>query len=149
MAEAPGRLETIWIKRAKRGPMDPRPRASVLSGRGLADNANQGGKRQITILSVEAWKKAEEALGAEVPPESRRANLFVSGVELENGRGRTLVVGPVRLQIYGETRPCERMDEAFAGLRSALGPDWCGGCFGEALDDGEIAVGDPVRWLDS
>lgn len=143
-----GRLENIWIKRANRGPMDPQRKASVVSGRGLVDNANQGGKRQITILAVEAWRKAETALGATVPPAARRANLFVSGVDLERSRGRVLQVGPVRLKIHGETRPCERMDEAFSGLRAALGQDWCGGCFAEVLDDGEIAVGDPVRWLE-
>jgi hypothetical protein len=38
------------------------------------------------------------------------------------------------------------MDEACPGLRAALRPDWGGGAFGEALDDGRIAVGDLVRW---
>jgi MOSC domain-containing protein YiiM len=58
-------------------------------------------------------------------------------------------VGGVKILIHGETRPCEQMDEALPGLRAALGPDWRGGVFGEVLDDGEIAVGDPVRWAES
>jgi hypothetical protein len=40
------------------------------------------------------------------------------------------------------------MEEAHAGLQSALRPDWRGGVFGEVLDDGRIAVGDPVEWVD-
>jgi hypothetical protein len=36
-------LAAIWIKRAKRGPMDPHPSALLVGGRGLAGNANQGG----------------------------------------------------------------------------------------------------------
>lgn len=57
-----------------------------------------------------------------------------------------LRVGPCRLRIRGETRPCERMDEAHRGLRAALGDHWGGGAYAEVLDDGAIAVGDAVTW---
>jgi MOSC domain-containing protein YiiM len=57
-----------------------------------------------------------------------------------------LRLGGVRVRIKGETRPCERMDEALAGLRAAMDPDWRGGAFGQVLDDGVLTVGDPVRW---
>lgn len=60
-------------------------------------------------------------------------------------RGRTLHVGGCRIEIRGETRPRERMNEALPGLRDAMRPDWNGGVFGVVLDDGEIRVGDPVR----
>ena len=34
------------------------------------------------------------------------------------------------------------------GLQNVMYSDWAGGAFGEVLDDGEIAVGDVVRWLE-
>jgi MOSC domain-containing protein YiiM len=40
------------------------------------------------------------------------------------------------------------MDEALWGLRRAMGVDWGGGVFAQVLDDGEIAVGDEVAWVD-
>jgi hypothetical protein len=33
-------------------------------------------------------------------------------------------------------------------MDKAMYDDWAGGAFGEVLDDGEIVVGDPVRWLE-
>ena len=71
---------------------------------------------------------------------------MVKGIVLENSRGRVLRVGDCRIRIFGETRPCERMDEALQGLREAMKSNWGGGAFGEVLDDGEIRVGDDVHW---
>ena len=50
------------------------------------------------------------------------------------------------IRIRGEVRPCERMDEAYRGLRDALAPMWGGGAWGEVLRGGSIAVGDSVSW---
>jgi MOSC domain-containing protein YiiM len=87
-----------------------------------------------------------EQLGADLDPSTRRANLMVRGVRLADTRGRVLRVGGARVRIYGETRPCERMEEALPGLRAAMSPGWRGGAFGEVLEGGPVAVGDPVRW---
>ena len=67
---------------------------------------------------------------------------------LARRRGRTLAVGDCRIRILGETKPCERMDEALPGLRALMYPDWGGGAFGEVVGGGELRVGDEVRWLD-
>lgn len=40
----PGKLEALWLKRFKAGPMDAHARATLVAGRGLAGNMNQGGK---------------------------------------------------------------------------------------------------------
>jgi MOSC domain-containing protein YiiM len=71
---------------------------------------------------------------------------MVSGVTLEETRGRTLRIGNVRLAIGGETTPCERMDEALPGLREAMKAHWGGGVFAQVLDDGIMTVGDTVTW---
>lgn len=148
MPPPPGRLDAIWIKRARRGPMDRRDRAELVAGRGIVGNADQGRRRQVTLLSRETWENVLRELAAQVDPAARRANLLLSGVDLADSRGRVLRIGDCRVRIRGETRPCERMDEAFPGLRAALEPSWRGGAFGEVLDSGEIVVGDPVAWVE-
>ena len=124
--------------------MDPVDRANVVKGRGIVGNANQGGKRQVTIVSSKHWNDVTAPLGATPDARLRRANLLVSDVDFTDARGKTLKIGSVRIRIYGETRPCEQMEEAVPGLKHAMSVAWGGGAFGEVLDDGEIAVGDPV-----
>ena len=142
----PGRLEAIWVKRAHRGPMDPVPSAALVAGRGVAGSADQGRRRQVTLIEREVWERLMGGLDGDVSPGARRANLMVSGLPLARTTNRTLRVGGCRLRILGETRPCERMDEALPGLRRAMDPDWGGGAFAEVLEGGEISVGAEIAW---
>jgi MOSC domain-containing protein YiiM len=144
-----GRLEAIWIKRAHRGPMDAVATGRLVAGRGLVGNADQGKRRQVTLIEQESWDRLMRDLDASISPAARRANLLLSGVSLADSRDRILRVGACRVLIRGETRPCERMDEALPGLRKAMKSNWAGGVFAEVLDDGEIRVGDEVTWVDS
>lgn len=128
--------------------MDPVDRAELLADRGIVGNADQGGRRQVTLLAAEAWRRVEDTLGESVDPASRRANILLSGIDLEETRDRVLRLGGVRVRIRGETRPCTLMDDARPGLRSALDPDWRGGVFGVILDSGSVAVGDGADWVE-
>jgi MOSC domain-containing protein YiiM len=139
-------LKAIWVKRAFRGKMDAADAVHVKAGRGIVGNANQGGKRQVTIIEEEVWSDLMRRLGGGASPAARRANLLVQGMELANSRNRVLKIGSCRLRVLGETKPCERMDEVIPGLQELMYDGWRGGAFAEVLDDGSIEVGMPVAW---
>lgn len=140
-----GRIEALWLKTAEYGPMESVEELVVVEKTGIKGNADWGGKRQVTIIEKERWDAMMRALGdADVQPSARRANVMVSGCDLGDSRHRILRLGDVRIEIRGETRPCERMDEAYPGLRRVMAEPWNGGAYGVILDDGALRVGDPA-----
>ena len=132
----------IWSKRFKGGPMDRLMFGELVPGRGLLGSADQGGKRQLTIIAEEAWDQVIESLGMFVDPSLRRANVMIRGVDLRNSRGKLLKLGPATIRIFGEVTPCRKMEDAQPGLQDAMRPEWRGGVFGEILEGGVIRLGD-------
>lgn len=140
-----GTLERIWVKRAHRGPMDPVDRVAVNPTDGIVGDANRG-RRQVTIIEREEWDRLMQETGGQADPSARRANLMVSGLPLRDSLHRVLRFGAVRIRILGETKPCERMEEAVPGLKDAMFDNWAGGAFGEVIAGGTVSRGAPVEW---
>ncbi len=140
-----GRLERIWLKRFKRGPMDPADEVTLEIGRGIVNNADQGGQRQVLIIEEEVWASLMRELKSDLDPSARRANLMVSQLGLRGSSGKLLHVGDCRIRIVGESQSCERMDEALPGLHRAMARSRSGGAYGVVEVGGVIQVGAPVR----
>jgi len=137
-----GRLLAIWLRPAARLPVRAVDRAVAIAGRGLDGDHAGGGKRQVTLIAHEAWAAACAELGRELDPSVRRANLLVEGIDLAAAIGHTLRIGGVVVEVLGETRPCELMDDdGRNGLQAALRPECRGGVFGRIAQGGELCIG--------
>jgi MOSC domain-containing protein YiiM len=149
-----GRLIGIARRSGKRAPMEELVAGEVTVEAGLTGDS-RGAKfksRQITVLAREDWEAAlldvSDLMGPpDLPWTTRRANLYVEGIRLPRAKGGVLQIGPVLLEITGETNPCSRMEEAHKGLLSALHPYWRGGVTCRVSEGGPIRLGDEVTVL--
>ena len=140
-------LRRIWLRPNTGSPVREVQEATAAVKAGLAEDHARAGKREVTVLSLEAWERACADLDAELCPSLRRANLLVSGVDLAETRGQRLRIGSVLLEIGGETKPCKLMEETHPGLWDALKPEWRGGVYAKVLEGGALQPGDAVELI--
>jgi len=140
-----GRLLAVWLRPAARLPVRAVPRATAVAGGGLEGDHAGGGRRAVTLLAIEAWREACAELGRDLDPAVRRANLLVEGLDLGATLGAELRIADVVLEVLGELRPCELLDDdGRAGLCAALRPARRGGVHARIVRGGELAVGMPL-----
>ena len=141
-----GTLLAIHLRPGARVPVVAVARATAIANQGLDGDHAVGGRRQVTLLAVEAWRAACAELGRDLDPAVRRANLLVEGLDLRAAIGGSITLGDVVVDVLGETRPCELMDDGGRlGLMAALRPERRGGVFGRIRAGGELRVGMAAR----
>ncbi len=107
----------------------------------VGDCCGQSGKRQVTLMNLSDWQAACAELGVELPWHTRRANLLVDHLPLQQSIGSRIRLGEALLEVTGETDPCERMEQTYAGLFQALLNDWRGGVTCRVIAGGAIRSG--------
>jgi MOSC domain-containing protein YiiM len=137
-------LNKIYIYPEKDAPCQELEACEALAESGLAGDRRRSRQRSVTLLSSEVWADTIAGLGIDLPPVTRRANLLVSGVDLQAAVGRRLQIGEVVLKVWGETEPCQKMDDKFQGLQQALAPEMRGGVCAEVEQEGRLRVGDEI-----
>lgn len=145
-----GQLLGIAIRHKKRGAMHQLDHASVTTTTGVAnDFRGKPSDRQVTVLTREGWLAACQEIDQTLPWLTRRANLYIEGIELHGSTGKYLHIGQLQLLITRETDPCSRMQEAHADLFGALAKAWRGGVCCRVVQDDAITAGDQVRLVDA
>ncbi len=142
-----GKLIGIAKAAQLRMPLEEMQSATV-SVEGGIDGDIRGRKRdrQITVLFRESWDDACRELGVSLPWTTRRANLLVEGIAAPQIAEGQIRIGDVVLEIRMETDPCDLMERARSGLKSALTPDWRGGVCCNVVTGGQLRIGDSVSF---
>jgi MOSC domain-containing protein YiiM len=144
-----GKLIGIARREKPRITMDEPARAAVSLDRGVeGDFRGATPDRQVTLLFREDWEAACRDHGKPLPWVTRRANLYVEGLQGFKRVGTRLKVGAVLLEVTEENEPCSVMDRQSQGLRAALQPEWRAGVACKVLTPGEVALGDRVEVVD-
>lgn len=150
-------LKGIALKHGKREPMKLVDSATITAPLGImGDWRGDGGPdriRQVTLLSLEQWMEVCTVLNQNLPWETRRANLCISGLRFgPDNVGRLIYIGSdVELEVTGETTPCKRMDQLHPGLKQALAEEnslWPAGVTCRVIKGGPIHLGDYVGHSD-
>jgi len=145
-----GKVIGIATHEKKRGPMVVYASAKVSLAKGVGDDCRGAiqNDRQITIMTMESWNATCEELDRKLHWTTRRANIIVEGIDLENTKGEFLKIGDFYVEITGELKPCNRMDEQLMGLTKALTPNWRGGVTCKLLSEGMVNENDPVIFVE-
>jgi MOSC domain-containing protein YiiM len=142
------RLLGIAVKQQRKGPVSLHDEAMINIHAGLVgDWRGKPGPRQVTLMSLADWHAACDELGVDLPWQTRRANLLVDALPLQQSSGARIVLGEAVLEVTGETDPCERMEEIQPGLFQALAPGWRGGVTCRVVANGVVRVGMAVELL--
>ena len=109
MNQTLGELIGIAVRVKSRGPMQEVDVAEITKENGVMhDFRGKPGERQITVLAAEDWDAACGDLGKRLPWTSRRANLYVKGIKLQDTKDSIVRLGDVMLLVTGETDPCPK-----------------------------------------
>lgn len=142
-----GEVIGIATRKKSRASMDTHDFSEITFDKGVGGDfrgSKKGGHRQVTIMSKEDWEYSCSLIGIDAEWTTRRANLLINGIKLENTTGKHLTIGDVKLEITGELTPCNRMDEQFQGLTKALDLNWRGGVTCKVISEGKFKINDVI-----
>lgn len=147
--QEPGTVEGIWVAPSAGEPAQGRPDVHVVPGRGLEGDRHVSGRgtfasgpsgSALTLIESEVC----ESFAPPLSPDQHRRNLVTRGIDLNRLVGHEFMIGAVRCRGMRLCEPCTVM-QRYAG-RPVLGAlVHRGGLRADILQDGIIALGDPVQ----
>ncbi|SMX22150.1 MOSC domain-containing protein [Boseongicola aestuarii] len=139
----PGRVDAIFIRPARRGPIQALTSVRIASD-GLNGDHARAGKRAVTLIQSEHLPVISALLAnQEIDPGMLRRNIVVSGINLLALRAIRIQIDDCILHIHGPCPPCSRMEESFGpgGYSAVRGH---GGVYAEVLVPGQISIGSTI-----
>jgi MOSC domain-containing protein YiiM len=142
-----GRVEGIFVTPEHAALPAPVERVRALTGRGLEGNRQLFEQappcQALTLIAAEARGRHEAVTGIVLSPAASRRNVLTRGIDVNALVGRRFRVGEVECVGVELCEPCSHLESlTVPGLIKGLVHQ--AGLNADILNDGEIAVGDPV-----
>ena len=147
-----GRVESVHIAKAAKGPMHAIPGVEAIPGAGLRGDRyflKQGTfykpepDFELTLIEAEAIEAIQREYSISLPAGEARRNVVTRGVALNHLVGREFTIGSVRVRGIRLCEPCSHL-EAITGLPVIRGLRHRGGLRAQILTLGVIRSGDRV-----
>jgi MOSC domain-containing protein YiiM len=123
----------------KSGISTPLERAQAIAGHGL-DGCGHAGRPDRQVL----FASQEHLVELDLAPGAIRENITVAGADVQAWPvGQRVRAGSALFEITMVCEPCERMEMLRDGLRAQLVGKR--GMLARVLEDGEVAIGDPLE----
>ena len=110
---------------------------------GIGTFSNHKGQRDVSLIESEAIEAFERESGTSLSAAQSRRNVLTRGVRLNDLVGKEFQIGKVRMRGLRLCEPCTHLVRLThpATLRGLVHR---GGLYAAVLNEGEIAVGDPI-----
>ena len=142
-----GTVLALALRPEKGGAMALCDSISLTPENGVTGDHGTSQRRQVTLLDEAAWNTACEEITAELPWTTRRSNILVQGIDLQELVEQRIRIGAAVIEIIGEVVPCHVMDAAQNGLKDALVPDWRGGVYARIIESGTVSPDDKISQI--
>ena len=143
-----GHVEAINVRETSEAAAVSVQRVRLVSGRGVEGDryyapAGAGSGEALTLIAAEALEGLEADTGIRLSAADSRRQVLTRGIDLNALVGREFTVGSVRCRGVELCEPCAHLqsvtqDGVLKGLVHR------GGLRADVLNDGDVAVGDPV-----
>jgi MOSC domain-containing protein YiiM len=140
----PGRVERIFVRSARRGPVVGLDHAAILPGGLAGDHRGKPSPRAVTLIQAEHLPAIAALCGMKsLDPATLRRNVVVSDINLLALRDWRFRLGTALLEGTGVCPPCSRMEEILGpgGYNAMRGH---GGIVARVIEEGEIRRGDQL-----
>ena len=146
-----GLVEGIFVTPEHGALPAPVERVRAYAGRGLEGNRylfeQAGPGKALTLIAAEALERLEAEKGIALSAAASRRNVLTRGIDVNALVGRRFTIGEVECVGVELCEPCSYLESlTVPGVMTGLVHQ--AGLNADILNDGEIAVGDPVAAID-
>jgi MOSC domain-containing protein YiiM len=146
-----GLVEAIFVTSEHGALPAPVERVRAYAGRGLEGNRylfeQAGPGKALTLIAAEALERLEAEKGIALSAAASRRNVLTRGIDVNALVGRCFTIGEVECVGVELCEPCSYLESlTVPGVMKGLVHQ--AGLNADILNDGEIAVGDPVAAID-
>jgi len=143
--EKSGIVVGVCVSQRKTNPKKNVGKGFLQKGLGLVGDSHAGTEKEVSLLAIESIQKLCQETGLSAGPGSFAENITTEGIDIVSIPIRsTLQIGEAKLVVIQIGKdPSQAHTYNYQGY-SILPKE---GVFCKVIENGEVKIGDPIRWI--